>query len=281
MPNSFEEIANRTEADDPGYKAHQVFQDLDRFILFYEEFSELVVGFPTFGTRAIINIDTYLYSSIQGTLESIRLVLEKGRLGDGFALLRKYHDAAVLNIYTNLYLEKNLNREDTIVQEVTDWLSGNERLPRDNYGGMSEYIEKSEELKPVFSALNKNSEYREMRKRCNDHTHYNSFDNVLINDNRVYAPKRIELLNSFKNDLENIFILHLSYIFYLNDHYMRASDYMDALEVGVSPEPDSQYWVAPFIQEIFSDLIVVKYPEIAEMIKNKTAMHLTIRDEYE
>jgi hypothetical protein len=275
MSDTFEKLAKYTEADNPKYKGHPVFLDLDNFIAFYDSLSMSVMSFSTTGTKAIINIDTYVYSSIQGTLESINMTLKSGRLGDAFSLLRKYHDSIILNLYTNLYLEKNRSQEKFIVEEITDWLSGKKKLPNDNYGSMSSYIEKSEELKDLFLAIYKDESYKQTRQSCNDHMHYNYFDNVLINDNMVHNPKRIELLDLFSNDLENLFILHLCSIFYLNDHYMCSSDYIDALEVGMNPEPDSQYWVASFIQDIFSELITLKRPDLARMIKDKTFMHLS------
>ena len=63
--------------------------------------------------------------------------------------------------------------------------------------------------------------------------------------------------------------------FYLNDHYMAATDYVDALDAGIEPEPDSQYFVAPYIQEIFSEVVETKRPDIAAIIKNKTSMYLS------
>ncbi len=158
---------------------------------------------------------------------------------------------------------------------MVDWLNSKKKLPHDTYGAMSKYLEGSVQLKEIFAALYQDESYRETRRRCNDHMHYNYFDNVLINDNRVHFKNRISILDLFSLDLENIFILHLSCIFYLNDHYMISSDYIDALDVGMTPEPDSQYWVAPFVQEIFSDLIKIKRPDVADIIKKKTVMHLS------
>lgn len=275
MTKKFESTVNSTEADKTEYKEHAVFNDLDKFISFYNSFSMSIMGFVTLGTRAVMNIDTYVYSSTQGTLESIKLVLEKGRIGDAFALLRKYHDSVTLNLYTNLYLEQNHDfQKSLLVQEVVDWLNSRKKLPHDNYGAMSKYLENSDQMKEIFGILYQDKSFRETRDRCNDHMHYNYFENVLINDNQVHFKNRISLLDLFRTDLENIFILHLSCIFYLNEHYMISSDYTDALDVGLNPEPDSQYWVAPFIQEIFSSTIEKKRPDVAEMIKKKTVMHL-------
>ena len=40
------------------------------------------------------------------------------------------------------------------------------------------------------------------------------------------------------------------------------------------PEPDSQYWVAAFVQEIFDQTIKKSRPDVAAMIKQHSSMHL-------
>ncbi len=78
--------------DDPAYQNHRVFLDLKEMAEFYKLFSFSVFSFITVGTGASCNIDSYLYSSIQGTIESIGLLIKNGRINDGYALLRKYFD---------------------------------------------------------------------------------------------------------------------------------------------------------------------------------------------
>ena len=55
---------------------------------------------------------------------------------------------------------------------------------------------------------------------------------------------------------------------------MASSDYIDHLECGDTPPENSQYWVAPFIQEIFNDTLERLRPDIAAHIKNRVNMHL-------
>lgn len=83
---------------------------------FYRQLATSVFSFATMGTKAIYNIDTYVYSSMQGTLESMRAILLAGRINDAYALLRKYHDSAVINVYSNLYLHNNFSIEKFIVE---------------------------------------------------------------------------------------------------------------------------------------------------------------------
>lgn len=90
----------------------------------------------------------------------------------------------------------------------------------------------------------------------------------------MLIENRIAILNVFSKDLENLFILHLSYLFYINDKYMMSSDYVDSMDLGLTPEEGSQYFVAPFIQEIFDKVIKKNRMDLAMKLKSHTAMKL-------
>src|SRR5258705_747882 len=78
------------------------------------------MGWVTQGTiGSVLNIDTYVYSSIRGTLDSIKDILIKGRISDSYALLRKYHESVIINVYSNLYLEDNFSIENFVVEKLT------------------------------------------------------------------------------------------------------------------------------------------------------------------
>ena len=94
------------------------------------------------GTKAIGNIDTYVYLSMHGTVESIKIVLLAGRINDAYALLRKYYDSVVINVYSNLYLKDNFSIENFVVEKINNWRQGKETLP--DYRVMSQYIRASE-----------------------------------------------------------------------------------------------------------------------------------------
>jgi len=257
---------------DKAYIEHPVFQQISKFAKFYESLAFSVMSFVSMGTGSFVNIDTYVFSSIQGTLESIGDILAKGRVNDAYALLRKYYDAAIINIYTNLYLDEHVSIENFVVEKIEKWLNGKEQLP--DIRSMNNYIQKSEKVRDIYRLLHKDKRYSELRERCNDNTHYNFYFNVLLNANRIHLENRISILDRFNNDLENIFILHLSYLFYMNGHYMASSDYVDSLEIGATPEPNSQYFVAPFVQEIFDSVIKKSRMDLVMEIKNNTAMLL-------
>ncbi|MBN1929982.1 MAG: hypothetical protein JW786_00035 [Desulfobacterales bacterium] len=254
------------------YLGHPVFEQLETYSTFYDNLSSSIFPIISVGTGSVINIDTYVYISMQGTLDSIKEILSHERINDAYTLLRKYYDAAIINIYTNLYLDDYFNIDNFVVEKIDNWLKGREQLP--NIRVMNNYIQKSEKVVPIYRLLHKDKRYSELRDRCNDHTHYNFYHNVLLNNRQMFIDKKVAMLNRFAKDLENIFILHLVYLFYLSDHYMMASDYLDCLDCGIAPEPGSQYLVAPFVQEIFDTVIKKNRMDLALEIKSKSEMRL-------
>ena len=257
---------------DPCYQSHEVFGQLDRHIEFYKNLAYSTFHWMSVGTRAICSIDSYVFSSIQGTLSSIRTILADGRINDAYALLRKYHDSVTINIYSILYLQEHVSIENRIVEQIDDWLRGKAQLPE--YRIMSQYIRSSAKVAPVTALLFVDGRYKGLRDRCNDHTHYNFYQNVLLNDNQIVLPGRLCALDQFSADLRDVLILHLACMFFVNDHYMMSSDYVDALECGMTPEPGSEYWVAPFVQEVFDQVVAKHRPDIAAAIMTHTSMRL-------
>jgi hypothetical protein len=258
---------------DEAFQKHIVFAELERYRAFYESLAHSVFPFVSVGTRAIGNIDSYVFSSIQGTLVSIHSVLCDGRINDAYALLRKYYDSAIINIYTGLYLKDHVSIENFIVTQIDRWLQGSDQLPE--FRIMSQYIRDSQGVAPITRLLFSDNRYKWLRKRCNDHTHYNFYQNVLLNDKEIVLEARRQAVEEFSEDIRDVFILHLSYLFFANGHYMMSSDHLDSLECGMTPAPDSQYWVAPFVQETFDSIIKKYRPDIAAMIKQHSSMQLT------
>lgn len=254
------------------YKEHSVFNQLDDFISFYDSLSYTTMGFMSGGVIGVINLNTHVFTSIKGTLDSIKLVLSNGRINDAFALLRKYYDSTIINVYTNLYIEDNSTLERYIVDKIQNWIKGIGKMPE--YRVMSEYIHNSERLKEITELISIDKNYKNIRQRCNDHMHYNYYHNIIYNDNQVYLVNRVKYLGVFSNDLKAVFIQHFAYFFYLLDHYMMSTDYVDHLDVGVTPPEDSQYWVASFIQDAFDKWIKPHRPDIAKVILSTTMMHL-------
>ncbi len=254
------------------YLEHKIFDQLADLAEFYKSLSDSTMSFRTQGTLELFNLDFYVFTSIKGTLESIKEILTNGRINDAYALLRKYYDTTMINVYTNLYLNDHFSIENFIVQHIDNWRNGTEAIPE--YRNISRYIKESEKLKPITDLLNKDKLYKEVRNRCNDHTHNNYYLSLILNDNEVQFGGRVKSLDTFSLDLTAVFVQHFAYLFYLNEHYMMSSDYSDFRDMGMTPVEDCQYWVAGFIQDTFDKWIKPNRPDIAIEIKSKILMKL-------
>lgn len=257
---------------DKAYQDHKIFEELNRYAEFYKDLAYSIFQYASLGAGSIFNSDSYVMSSMQGTLESIGMILKSGRINDAYALLRKFHDSSIINIYCAVYLKEHFSLENIVVEKIHSWLTGKEAIPE--FRVMSQYIEKSDLVRPVHELFNKDERYKFLRKRCNNHTHYNFYHHVLLNDNEIYLEKRKDWLDIMSKDVLNLVILHLGYMFYHNWQYMMSSDYLDALECQMQPEEGSQYWVAPFVQSMFDEVITPARPDLTALIKKSSSMQL-------
>jgi len=124
------------------YLEHKIFNQLDDYSEFYDSLALRIMGFIPNGVKGFFNIDSFLYTSIQGTLKSIKEILKKGRINDSYALLRKYYDSIIINVYSILFLSDNFSIENFVVEKIDNWVKGNEKLP--DFRIMSQYIRTSD-----------------------------------------------------------------------------------------------------------------------------------------
>ncbi len=260
------------QSTDYKYVNHQIFEELNYYAQFYEYLSDAVMSFSTAGTTAIMSIDTYVFMSMKGTIESINLVLKDGKLNDAYALLRKYYDSVIVNAYTNLYINDNVGRAGYYIAEINDWLHGKKPLPR--MPKMSKYLDKSESLSELNTLLKLDNRYDGIRDRCNDNMHYNFFALLMLNEGKIHMKERPRHLEQLRLDIRDVFILNMSYILTIQECYMMSSDYVDYLEMGMTPPEGSQYWVASFVQDMMSNVLSQERPDIFELLKSQTCMEL-------
>ncbi len=69
------------------YLKHKVFDDLEYMRQFYYSLSNSSHSFVASGTKGIGNYASYVYSAIEGTLDSITALLTRGRINDAYTLI--------------------------------------------------------------------------------------------------------------------------------------------------------------------------------------------------
>lgn len=256
---------------DEELRKHAYFELLDECIKFYDSLSNSSFSYMSIGTEMLFNLDSDIFLSISCSLKSIKRNLYDGRINDVYALIRKYYDVVIINIYEIVLLKTEFSSENLIVEKINKWLKGKEKLPK--LKEMYKLIWKCKDLININKIIDKDNRYENIRKRCNDHMHYNYFYYMQLNSEISIQNAKV-YIDVINDDLLDLIILHFAYLFTLNGHYMASSDYIDCLEMNIEPEKDSQYWVAPFIQEFFNKFIKIRRPDISKEITNNTFMDL-------
>lgn len=245
------------------YLKHKMFDDLKFMMQFYNSISMSCFSFIASGTRGITNYASYVYTAIEGTLDSISILLTMGRINDAYTLIRKLFDDILLEIYMDVTLKEKFSLDNFFVEEVNEWIQGKHRIPKTEK--ILKCLEKSEKTKDLYPLFGWDTYLKKNRELLDDSVHSNRFQQMLLNCNDVYIENRERHLKNCEIILNQLFLLHLSFIFHLNPQYLMASDYMDCLEMGITPPDGSQNWIAPFAQDAF-DKVIKPYESIANFI---------------
>lgn len=245
------------------YLNHKVFEDLKFMKKFYDSISMSCFCFVAKGTYGIANYASYVYSAIEGTLDSITILLEKGRINDAYTLIRKLFDDILLEIYMDVILKDKISIDNLFVQEVNEWIQGKHRIPKTEK--ILKYLKESQRTKDLYPLFGWDTYLKKNRELLDDSVHSNRFKLMLLNCNTIYIEDRERHLKNCEVILNQLFLIHLSFIFHLNSPYVMASDLIDYIEMGMTPPEGSEKRIAPFAQEAF-DKIIKPHMSIANFI---------------
>lgn len=270
-------LYNREEMIDSNYatmiESHMLLSDLKAIAEFYRAMSYNCFLFLPSGTHGWLNYNSYLFESIAGTISSIDELVKKGRLNDACVLLRFYFD----NIYTDTYIQITLKNKFNVfnnfyVSEVEEWLQRKHRIPP--IKKIVNLFETNDISSPIYLILNKDNRLVNDREFLDDCVHGNRYQYFLYNCSSLYLKHRDVFLSKIQTVLSTLFELHLSFLFSLNPHYLTSSDYRDCLEMGMTPPEGSEYWIAPFAQEIF-DIYIKPNSELANYLCSICSLKIT------
>ena len=161
------------------YLRHKVFDDLKYMMAFYDSVSMSCFGFIAAGTHGIANYASYIYSAIEGTLDSISTLLKKGRINDAYTLIRKLFDDILLEIYVDVTLKEKFSINNFYVEEVNEWLQGKHRIPK--IEKILKHLEKSERTKDLYLLFGWETYLKKNRELLDDSVHSNRFQQILLN----------------------------------------------------------------------------------------------------
>lgn len=269
------ETANqkKSEIRAQDYQNHHVFDEIEYMRGFYDSVSFSCFNYIPTGTHGIVNYATYVYLALRGTLESIGLTLKNGLITDAFALLRKYYDDVLAEIYIDITRKDKYDWEKSfIVEDVDKWLRDTLWMP--SMKGMKKALKESPSTKDLYPFFGWDSYLKKNRAILDAYVHGSRYRGMLLNCPTIALGYRKKHLDGVSTVLKQVFTLHLAFIFYLNSEYLMSSYYMDCLDCGETPPEGCETWISNYAQEAF-DKYIMPNPKLAEFIREHCCLDIT------
>lgn len=264
--------SDHSQVNYEAYQKHQVFDLIDDMISVYDGISFTCFSFVPNGVLAAGNYASYVYMSLRSTLTSIKTLLKDGHIADAFTLIRKLFDTVLADIYLDVVREDKYDwKESLVVKDIDEWLKGQHWIPRTDK--IQSVLKKSESTKELYPFFGWDTYLKNNRELLDIHVHASSYSSILLNCQDVYIKDREKQLSNAVIVLKQIMLIHLSFIFYMNGHYMMATSHMDYLEMGETPPEGSERWIAPYAQKAF-DKYIKPYPKIAAFVKSHCCLDI-------
>lgn len=252
-------------------------------------------------------------SSIR-TLNSIKHCCMFGSLSDANLLVRKYRDDLMLFLYilevlnnrkvlntkqmeyvfkeginidtfvkaieigTNNLISGYLKSDDDI--SVDAWFDNNvkelsqaqkKKLCIQNY---LNYLENNKVIKKMLKEYHLKNDWENIRRKLNDYVHNNG--QTYMQANIMCEPDLClkNCLDEITMRLDFVTAFFLILLILIDSSMIQSTDYIDYLDCGQTPPEDSQYIIAPFIQEFIDTYINEIHPELKGFLKynNKYGM---------
>lgn len=281
-------------------------KDIDYLINFFNDFSELilyngrVISFIT--DKESHTLNTTLIDSATQTLRSIKLCCSIGSFSDANSLVRKLRDDLILYNYIlntinsrkpfleddikelridnveaftetllNLKFNNNLTEDE---QAVAAWFNNTvsnlarqvkKKLEFENY---MKVLKQNENISQILIQYNLQEYWEVLRKKLNDYVHNNgivfsSQNYVLVRDK--YLATHLKNVSIRTTYISSLFLVLLLMI---DSSLISSSDYVDHLECDIEPPENSQYFIAPFIQDFIDSKITKLHPELKQYLKD-------------
>ena len=239
---------------------------------FYEGVSDTCYCFMATGVSGIGNYDSYVFMSMRATLDSIQMLLKSGQITDAFVLIRKYFDMVLVDLYIDVVrMEKFDVFDNLIVEDVENWIKKKHRIP--SLKRILSVLKQSEATKELYPFFGWETYLKHNRELLDDEVHANRYFSMLMNCRELVLEGREKRLDNATIVLKQVFLIHLSFIFFINGHFMMATDYLDSLEVGMTPPEGSERWIAPYAQQAF-DYYIKPHAELASFIKRNCSLDI-------
>jgi len=252
------------------YTKHKIFDEIEDYKEFYDSISYSCHCFIPNGVESMLNYASYIFTSIQSTLDSVKMLFEKGGINDAYVLIRKLYDDILVEIYIDILRKDHFDyEENSIVQDANEWIKGKHRIPC--LKKILQTIKDSQTTKDLYPFFGWDTYLKKDRELLDDSVHSNRYSRMLINCDQLYLENREKYLENASVVLRHIITLHLSFIFYLNPQYLMAYTYIACVDEGITPPEGCENWLDDYAQKAFDRYIKV-HDKWTTFIKNNCSL---------
>lgn len=220
------------------------------------------LGFLSFG-RDYILCKNWLFSlqaiitSVELTAGNIITCCESGCMADANCLLRKYRDDLFFYLYIIVF-DSNQKREITnhtteMEENISRWIQNG--LNNLYIQDVLMAIGSSPQLKKAVTSYELQKSFNSIGERLNNFVHGNGFAYYNRNINVYEADELYDYMTVLTNDMKYITVTFVFLLILCSPLSVMSTDYIDYLDCGETPPEDSQYWVAPVIENFIANNI--------------------------
>lgn len=275
--NNIRSINNRmVKENDDCQKSISKLKQLENFLSNMGELSfgrdYIRCSDKTFSLRVVM-------TSLELTVGSIISCCENACIADANSLLRKYRDDMFFYLYVLVYdsyskMDSNSKVCKDMESKINNWLK-NEL--RDFYiNQVLKAIAGSESLKDAVEKYNLKNTFDEIGEYLNNYVHSNGYRyyNQCIN---IYQSDKLAAeLKELVSHAEYMTTVFLFLLVMCAPHLVMSEDFCDHLDFNETPPEDSQYWVAPFIDQFIKNNISLIDANCLNYLKANTVMQFDL-----
>lgn len=252
-------------------KSLQEIEDLYQRISLLQTFNGTILIATANNKKCIL--DTALLDSSIETLESIKACLGYGSLSDAYTLLRKFRDQSIMFLYFLAIVKRNAypnENYDKHFEYLFDWY--NSKIGFIDFDQMFKYLKSDPDVHKIIDKYGLQNNWETLRHKLNDYVHVKGVDNAYANYKRNY-----DLSSGFEKvdkNLKYLSVYFLSLLLIIDSTMVMSTDYIDHMEMGMTPPEGSQYNIAPSIQEFINQYLKSYDNDLVNFIRQSSIMEI-------
>ena len=260
-------------------ECQKIIESLSKIEKFLDDFRFLTLGRDI--VRIVSDDNIWVFSlsriatSLTLTMGSIISCCESACIADANTLLRKYRDDLFFCLFISTYngFDANSKEAKSLANQIIKWL--NNDLTDLQIGQVLKAIAQVPQIKDAVEKYKLKKSFDAIGKALNNYVHSNgrSYYNQRYAD-YILNDKLIDEIRKIESNARYITVTFLLLLIICSPGSIMAEDYIDYLDCNETPPANSQYWVAPFIEQFVKQNISLIDPNCLEYLRENTEMQI-------